>query len=475
MPYEVVATIARGGMGVVELARDADGRAVALKRLTLRGTAEQMRSARQRLEREAELLNRLDHPAIVGLLDVQDDGGELVLVMPHLAGGTLADRVERSGPLSEREVRRIGQVLLGALAAAHRAGVIHRDVKPGNVLFDEDGNPHLADFGIATTRDMTSGLTADGLVVGTPGYLAPEQARGEPATVASDVFSLGATLQYALTGEGPFGKGEPQVVLVRAAKANTTSLPRSVEPTLRKQLRAMLDPRPDRRPTAAELAAGPDGTLVMPARTVRPSWMPLAVVAATLLAMIGTVAISRSTSSEARADAVPPVEVITTTTTCVALPYQACGAPRPAPFTDGVGCIDDHADYDSDPRNGCEAAPDGLADGSELVDRIEANLVPADDVDTFVTTVKENFQLLCDGQFRLSLTAPPASAVKLVVRGSDGDVLGQITSADEITDELSLDESSCGGNDSQTLTLEITGVGQDRSADSYVLTRSGSF
>jgi len=474
MTYEVVATIARGGMGVVELGRDADGHAVALKRLTLRGTADQMRSARQRLEREAELLNRLDHPAIVGLIEVQDDGGELVLVMPHLSGGTLADRVERSGPLSEKEVRRIGQVLLGALAAAHRAGVVHRDVKPGNVLFDADDNPHLADFGIATTRDVTPGLTADGLVIGTPGYLAPEQARGETATTASDVFSLGATLQYALTGEGPFGKGDPHVVIARAAKANTISIARSFDSDLRRQLNSMLEARPERRPSAAELAAGPDGTLVMPSHVTPSRWMVPAVVAATLAALLAGVALSRSGANDTEA-AVGTVEVITTTTSCVALPFQPCGQSEPAPFTDGKQCIDDHADYDDNPINGCEAAPDGLPDGFELVERLEANLVPAGDVDTFVTVVKDRGQLLCDGTFKLTLTSAPATAVKLVVRDAGGSVLGEITSADGVTDELSIIEPSCGGNDSKTLTLEVTGIGSDRSALNYVITRRGSF
>ena len=110
-------------------------------------------------------------------------------------------------------------LLLDALAAAHRQGIVHRDVKPENVLFTADGEPRLVDFGVARTSEHTPGLTATATVVGTPSFMAPEQARGEPASPASDVFSLGATLLYALTGEGPYGPvtADPRVLMHRAA------------------------------------------------------------------------------------------------------------------------------------------------------------------------------------------------------------------------------------------------------------------
>lgn len=480
MPYEVVATIARGGMGVVELARDESGHSVALKRLTLRGTAEEMHAARQRLEREVTVLQSLDHPAIVNLLDVHDDGGELVLVMPYLAGGTLAERVARNGPLSSGEVTELAGTLLAALTAAHRAGVVHRDVKPANVLFDEKGRPHLADFGIATTRDATGGLTGDGLVIGTPAYLSPEQARGEPATAASDVFSLGATLQFALTGEGPFGTGDPRVVLVRAARGDIASLPRSVDSPLRRQIGRMLDSRPERRPAAAELAAGPEGTLVMPSARRRQRGLLAAVVAATIIAMGAAVGFALSStpggsgSTDDGDELAAPSEQITTTA-CVPLPYQRCGALEPAPFTDGHRCIDDHADYDGIAENGCEAAPMGPEDGSELVDEIVANLVPADDVDTFVTHVEDKTDFLfCNGQVRIGITSPRGAAVRLVVSDPEDEMLGEITSADGVTAELKLDEPSC-SNDETTLTLEVSSIGSDRTAEPYVLTREGNY
>ena len=209
MAYERVARLGRGGMGVVDLARRADGTEVALKRLTLHGSSDDIARARQRIQREAEVLTRLQHPNIVELLEVIDHGEDVTLVMPYLTGGTLADRVVRHGPAPPEEVLRLADDLAGALAAAHRAGIVHRDLKPANVLFDADGVPHLADFGVASSRDDTAGLTAVGTVVGTPGFMAPEQARGEEAGQAADVFSLGATLLHAATGVGPYGKGAP--------------------------------------------------------------------------------------------------------------------------------------------------------------------------------------------------------------------------------------------------------------------------
>ena len=147
--YDLIARLGRGGMGVVDLARDDDGSKVALKRLTLSGSATEIARARQRLLREAEVLRKLHHPNVVGLLDVLDEGDEIVLVMPYLSGGSLAERVAQHGPAPADEVERQARRLLGALASAHRAGVIHRDIKPANVLFDERGEPCLADFGLA--------------------------------------------------------------------------------------------------------------------------------------------------------------------------------------------------------------------------------------------------------------------------------------------------------------------------------------
>ncbi|MCU1354036.1 MAG: hypothetical protein JWM05_3245, partial [Acidimicrobiales bacterium] len=260
MTYEFVRRIGRGGMGVVDLAVDADGRQVALKRLSLHGSPDELEKARRRIQREAEVLRALEDPAIVRLRDVFDDGDDLVLVMDFIAGGNLGQRVAEHGPLPADQVHAMADRLLGALAAAHRQGVVHRDIKPANVLFDEAGQAHLADFGAASSRDATPGLTASEMVVGTPGFMAPEQARGDAATAASDVFSLGATLAFAATGKGPFGVADPRVLMLRAAAGQIDKLPKELDPELRRRLLPLLDKQPERRPTAAEARGGPAGT-----------------------------------------------------------------------------------------------------------------------------------------------------------------------------------------------------------------------
>jgi hypothetical protein len=254
--YEPVARLGRGGMGVVDLARDQDGNQVALKRLTLHGSASEVLRSRQRLLREAEVLRRLHHPNVVRLLDVVEEGDDVVLVMPYLSGGNLSERVAQHGPAPPDEIDKLAQRLLGALAEAHALGIIHRDVKPANVLYDDHAEPYLADFGLAHTWDQTHGLTVAGMVVGTPGFMPPEQARDEPLTPASDIFAVGATLLFAATGGGPFGSGDPGLLMVRAASGKVEKVPKTLPKPLRARLTSMLDPKPERRPTAGDLLEG---------------------------------------------------------------------------------------------------------------------------------------------------------------------------------------------------------------------------
>src|SRR5437763_1127708 len=179
--YRFGPLLARGGTGVVHLATDRLGREVAVKRLALTGTAAEIETARRRIRREAEMLAAVDHPSIVPLLAVEDDGPDLLLVMPYLPGGSLADHVRRFGPMAPSGLDRLAPPLLDAVAAAHARGIVHRDISPGNILFDAGGRPVLADFGVATSRVHTAGLTRAGWTIGTPGFMSPEQARGEPA------------------------------------------------------------------------------------------------------------------------------------------------------------------------------------------------------------------------------------------------------------------------------------------------------
>lgn len=478
--YTVEGRLGRGAMGVVDLAVGPDGRRVALKHLALQGSADELAAARARIRREAEVLGRLHHPRIVSLLDVVDDGGDVVLVMPWMQGGSLAERVARFGPLPADEVDRLADHLLGALAAAHRAGVVHRDIKPSNILFDENSRPHLADFGVATARDLTAGLTRAGTAVGTPGFLAPEQARGEAAGPAADVFSLGATLRWAATGVGPYGEGSWEVLLWRATRGRVEPCPRSLPQPLRRRIDAMLAARPAARPSAARLGGAPSGTVAVPAagrpavrrgRVGRREGLLLAAVGAGVAGLLAATAGPLLAGVDGLRG---PAEVAAKAVgepACTPLPYQPCGRPA-APGTDGRACIDDRADYDGDAANGCEAVPD-LVDGTPL-GVVEATIVPADDVDEYPVEVADHFHLTCDGTIRFDLTAPAGTSLRLEVLDG-GDRLGTVTSSDGVTASLQLREPRCMGDDATTLTARVTPVGSDRSAEPYRLERTGSW
>ena len=483
MRYETIRRIGRGGMGVVDLGRDLDGREVALKRLSLHGTPEELEQARQRIRREAEVLRQLDHPALVRLLDVVDDGDDLVLVMAYLPGGNLSQRVAERGPMRPHEVRALADRLLDGLTAAHRQGIVHRDIKPANVLFDADGNAALADFGAAIHRDATLGLTGSEIVVGTPGFMAPEQARGETATAASDIFSLGATVNFAATGTGPFGTADPRVLMMRAASGRVEKVPKTVPADLRRRLEWMLDRDPERRPTAAEARGGPAGTHPRTAaRTVvRPGRRRgvAAAIAVSVLAVGAVLAVvTGGDGNGGRLAALPgtqtrPDVATTTTEACVPLRYLPCGGTK-APNTDGHRCRRGFDDYDRDRANGCEAAPDPYTATTSLDDRLAANLVPRDDIDSYRLPVEDKLQLLCDGAVHVTLTAPEGVSQKLTVL-RNGEVEGTAVSGDGSAATVSISDPGCGSNDSGTLRVRVESVGSDRTDHRYVLTRSGSF
>src|SRR4051794_23623256 len=208
-PYRPVHRIGEGGMGVVHLALDEQGRAVALK--VLRDHVGGDPEARARLRREVEILRRVRSPHVAEVLAADLEGVRPYLATRFVPGRTLEDQVRAEGPLGIADVARVGVVLAQALTAIHAAGVVHRDVKPANVML-LDGEPVLIDFGIAHVADQTR-LTQAGLVMGTPGYLAPEVVAGQPVTSATDWWGWGATLAYAATARAPFGSGPLAVVL----------------------------------------------------------------------------------------------------------------------------------------------------------------------------------------------------------------------------------------------------------------------
>ena len=203
--YRISGVLGEGGMArVFDAFDDRLERPVAVK--ILRPETEALPGMRQRFQQEARLAARLIHPHIVAVLDYGEDDTLSYLVMERLPGTTLRDEIAR-GPLVTSRVLLVVTEALTALVAAHKFGVLHRDVKPSNILLQDDGHTKITDFGIAKTVDawtgaegMTEDLTLTGVVLGTPGYLAPERRSGHPATAQSDVYSVGAVMVEALTG-----------------------------------------------------------------------------------------------------------------------------------------------------------------------------------------------------------------------------------------------------------------------------------
>ena len=213
--YLLQRVLGRGGMGRVWLALDELlGRQVALKQVVRGGPASEYDDdIRAAALGEARAAARVDHPGVVRVHDLVEDGSGPWIVMEVLSGRTLAAEIESRGPLGAAEVTRIAARLVDALRAIHRAGLVHGDVKPSNVQLCDDGRVVLTDFGIARATDDESTLPSGGLA-GSPAYISPERARGEQAGPASDLFSLGSTLFAAVEGHSPFGTGDPFSTLV---------------------------------------------------------------------------------------------------------------------------------------------------------------------------------------------------------------------------------------------------------------------
>ncbi len=214
--YDVERPLGSGGMGEVYLAHDMTlGRDVALK--LLRSQFAKDRESAERFKREATSAARLSHPNIVQVYDRGDaKDGTSYIAMEYVPGGTLKDRITQDGPLDSRVAASFGYQVAEALGAAHAKGVVHRDIKPQNVLITASGEAKVADFGIARALSAaTDSQTKTGTVMGTAGYMSPEQALGEPATPKSDLYSLGIVLYEAITGKLPFTAENPIAVSMK--------------------------------------------------------------------------------------------------------------------------------------------------------------------------------------------------------------------------------------------------------------------
>lgn len=280
--HRLLGRLGAGGMGVVYLGRT-DGGALTAIKVILPEFAEN-EEFRARFRREVEAARRVETPWAVAVTGAETEGTRPWLATAFVPGPALSEAVARCGPLPARSVRVLGRLLSRALTAVHTAGLVHRDVKPGNVLLAVDG-PRLIDFGIARATDATA-LTAADLVVGTPGFLSPEQASGggTAAGPASDVFSLGCLLAYAATGRPPFGSGAVDALLYRTVH-DEPDLEGVQDPGLRELLGTLLAKEPADRPTAAEL----DTRITEDAPNGSIDWLPddvVALIAARSAAML---------------------------------------------------------------------------------------------------------------------------------------------------------------------------------------------
>jgi len=265
-PYVLLGRLGSGGMGRVYLARSPGGRMVAVK--VIRANLAEDAGFRARFAREVSAARKVGGLFTAAVVDADVDGPVPWLVTAYVPGTSLSDAVERQGPLPENSVLALAAGLAEGLIAIHAAGVIHRDLKPSNVLLAQDG-PRIIDFGISSAAGATS-LTGTGFMIGSPGFMSPEQAEGLTVGPASDIFSLAGVLIYAARGEGPFGSGDTAALLYRVVhgKPNIDNVPDNLRPLIKRSLSR--DPK--RRPSATQFLT--DLSAAYPAAADLTNWLP---------------------------------------------------------------------------------------------------------------------------------------------------------------------------------------------------------
>jgi eukaryotic-like serine/threonine-protein kinase len=319
--YRVERVLGEGAMAKVLLAHDAElGREVAVKLLDERLAADP--SFRARFAREARVAAGLSHPNVVTVFDVGEDDGRPFIVMELVPGRTLEERLHRDGALRANDVLAIARQVCAGLEHAHANGLVHRDLKPGNLIERDDGTVKIADFGIARAVEGTE-LTEAGTVVGTAAYLAPEQAEAGTVTPATDLFALGAVLYELLTGSQPW-KIDSLAELAARRDAPPPELPPATPLGLRTAIERSLMPDPEDRPSsAAEVArllderdgdADADATVVIPRAAPRhrrksPSLAPLfAIVAGVVLLALAALGIALGIADNSPSTPDPPAQ-----------------------------------------------------------------------------------------------------------------------------------------------------------------------
>jgi serine/threonine protein kinase len=358
--YRLVGRLGEGGMGVVYAAVGKGGVQVAVK--VIRGEHASDPGFRARFAREIELGSRARAASIAPVLDADPAATQPWMVTPLISGPTLQEEVRKNGPLGPEALWSLAAGVVEALLAVHEAGIVHRDLKPSNVMLAADG-PKVLDFGIARAADETA-ITRTGVLVGSAGWISPEQYRGEDVGSASDIFNLGALLAFAATGRRPFGSGPAEVIAVRVLQLEPDLNDVPVE--LRDLVRSMLAKDPAQRPSIHKLATQLSSVPRTIPNAVGPSMRrprrsfrvyPLAVGAgmtATLAVAGGVAWLASSQSSDGRPTPSPTVSQVTQLTPkpdlallnglgcdCSGTPLVADrlttdGAPSRLVFADGV-------------------------------------------------------------------------------------------------------------------------------------------
>ncbi len=266
--YRLISRLGSGAMGMVWQGQDERlHRPVAIKQLLLPSKLSEVETdeANRRAMREGRITARLQHPHAIVVYDVVEHEGQPCLIMEYLPSRSLATVLSMQGVLLPDQVARIGSQIASALAAAHTVGIVHRDIKPGNVLLADDGTAKITDFGVShAVGDVT--VTATGILAGTPAYLAPEVAQGGSAGFPSDVFSLGSTLYTALEGTPPFGLDNNAIALLHRVASSEITPPRQSGPLTPLLLR-LLHQNPEQRPTMQQAA---DSLATLTADLARP-------------------------------------------------------------------------------------------------------------------------------------------------------------------------------------------------------------